>query len=85
MSGGLDLGIGFEDGTLFIDQVGDAVDALVLVAGHFLGAPGTVGLEHFMAFIAEQGIREAVFILEAFLALRWIGADANYLDTVVNK
>ena len=38
-----------------------------------------------MALVAEQGIREAVFILEAFLALRWIGADTNYLDAVVNK
>ena len=85
MPGGFDFGIDFEDGAVFIDQVSDPVDTLVLVAGHFLGAPGTVGLEHFVAFIAEQGVGEAVFFLEAFLSLRGIGADTNYLDAVVNK
>jgi hypothetical protein len=38
-----------------------------------------------VAFITEQRIWEAVFLLEAFLAFRWVGTDANYFDAVVDK
>ena len=77
------LGINFVNGPVLVNKVGNPAGALIFAAHELLGTPHAIGREHFMTFVAEHGVIEALLFNEFALFSRRIGADADYLDATL--
>lgn len=67
MTNRLYFGIDLVDRPIGIDEIGDPEDALIFTTDQLLGPPGTIGFQHVMRLITQQGILEVVFFNKLLL------------------
>ena len=75
---GLHLGKDFINDAVPVNDKSSAIDAVIVLAEHFLGAPAAVGFDDGQIFVHQQGKGQVVFLDKILVALAAVGADAEY-------
>ena len=70
---------------VFVDEVGDAMNAVVLTPHELLESPGTILLNHLGALVAEHRKWELVLVHEVRLLLWRICTHTNDLDVRIGQ